>query len=207
MKATTKIQATRIAEAGARKMTADKYTIKPSAIKALAATMFTVVNLETSKRYTVSIEEGKTFCSCPFFQENKEHAICKHVLPLPRGSGGPRPVGSRGRRLRHLRPLPVAKPGRESRPLPARPTRPHQASNPHPKGHPNRAHHHRHRPRPHAEQPDRAVSAAAQSPAALALRHTSAMASAASLASAGYSSVRPSERHIGPEGRRPSAAA
>jgi predicted nucleic acid-binding Zn finger protein len=79
MKATTKIQATRIAEAGAHKMTADKYAIKPSTITALAATMFTVVNLETGKRYTVSIAEGKTFCSCPFYQENKEHGQCKHV--------------------------------------------------------------------------------------------------------------------------------
>lgn len=80
MKATSKIQATRIAEAGARKMTADKYAIKPSAIKSLAATMFTVVNLKSGKRYTVSIEEGKTFCSCPFFQDNREHGVCKHTV-------------------------------------------------------------------------------------------------------------------------------
>ncbi len=79
MKATTLTEATRIAEAGARKMTAAKYTIKASTIKRLAATTFTVTNHETGKKYTTSVDPEKTFCTCPYFRENREFRICKHI--------------------------------------------------------------------------------------------------------------------------------
>ncbi len=79
MKAATLTQATKIAQAGARKMTADKYTLKPSSFKSLIGKQFRVVNLETGARYTTSIDPKKTFCSCPFFQENKEFGTCKHI--------------------------------------------------------------------------------------------------------------------------------
>jgi hypothetical protein len=48
MKATTKIQAERIAAVGAAKMSADKYTIKGSTLKSLRGVQFTVVNNETA---------------------------------------------------------------------------------------------------------------------------------------------------------------
>ncbi len=80
MKATTKTQAERIAIAGWLKMTADKYTVKPSAIKGLIGKQFRIVNLEAEVTYHTSIDPKKTFCTCPFFQENKQFSICKHVL-------------------------------------------------------------------------------------------------------------------------------
>ncbi len=80
MKATTKMQAERIAQAGAAKMSAEKYTIKNSAFAALYGRQFMVINRESGARYTVSIDPEKTFCACPFFQENREFGICKHLV-------------------------------------------------------------------------------------------------------------------------------
>ncbi len=63
MKATTKIQAERIARAGAAKMMAEKYTIKNSAFKALYGKQFTIINNESGARYTTSIDPQNTFCT------------------------------------------------------------------------------------------------------------------------------------------------
>ena len=80
MTATTQTQASRIAQAGARKMTADKYTVKNTTIAALYGKSFTVINHETGARYTTSIDPAKMFCSCGFFQENREFGTCKHLV-------------------------------------------------------------------------------------------------------------------------------
>jgi len=79
MTATTQTQASRIAQAGARKMTADKYTLKNTTIAALYGTSFIVIKHETKTRYITSIDPAKTFCTCPFFRENREFGTCKHV--------------------------------------------------------------------------------------------------------------------------------
>ena len=79
MKATTKTQAERIAKAGAKKMNAETHTIKGSSIKSLIGKQFTITNNESGERYTTSIDPKKTYCSCPFFQENKEFGVCKHI--------------------------------------------------------------------------------------------------------------------------------
>ena len=79
MKAATTIQAEKIARAGWLKMTAEKYTVKACTIKSLIGKQFTIINHENGKRYTTSIDPKKTFCSCPFFQENKEFGVCKHI--------------------------------------------------------------------------------------------------------------------------------
>jgi len=80
MKATSKQQAERIAKAGAAKMTAETHLIKPSSIKRWAGVQFTFVNLESGARYTTSIDPANTFCSCPFYRENREHKACKHIV-------------------------------------------------------------------------------------------------------------------------------
>lgn len=80
MKATTKIQAERIAEAGFNKMTAEKYQTKGSSIKALIGKQYTIVNKESGDRYTVSVDPNQTYCTCKFFRENREHGTCKHIL-------------------------------------------------------------------------------------------------------------------------------
>jgi predicted nucleic acid-binding Zn finger protein len=81
IKATTKIQAEKIAAAGARKMVEQGYRIQNSSIKSLYNKQFRIVKAgEKVAAYTASIEEGKVYCSCPFFQENKEFQVCKHIL-------------------------------------------------------------------------------------------------------------------------------
>ena len=79
MKATTKIQAERIAKAGAAKITAETHEIKPSPFKRLIGEQFTYINRASGARYTTSITPSRTFCACPFFRENREFGICKHI--------------------------------------------------------------------------------------------------------------------------------
>jgi predicted nucleic acid-binding Zn finger protein len=79
MKAATWIQAQMIAKAGARKMGPGNYSLLPSKFKALYGKQFTIVNNASEARYITSIEEGKTFCTCPFFKENREFGTCKHI--------------------------------------------------------------------------------------------------------------------------------
>ncbi len=79
MKATTKIQAERVAKAGAAKMNALTHTMKDCSIKRLRGIQFTIINNDNAARYTVSIDPAKTFCGCPFFRENREFGACKHI--------------------------------------------------------------------------------------------------------------------------------
>ena len=79
MKCSSKVQATKIAEAGTRKMTAEKYSVKASGFRSLRGVSWTIVNRESGARYAVSIDPANTFCSCPFFAENREFGICKHT--------------------------------------------------------------------------------------------------------------------------------
>ena len=82
MKAATKIQAERIAKSGAAKMNALTHAVKDSSLKALRGKQFTITNNKTGARYTTSIDPAKTFCACPFYQENREFGICKHIEHL-----------------------------------------------------------------------------------------------------------------------------
>jgi predicted nucleic acid-binding Zn finger protein len=80
MVCTTKIQAERVAKAGAAKMDAQGYCIENSGFRALYNRQFRIFKgNEKTSAYTVSIEEGKTFCTCAFFRGNREFGTCKHI--------------------------------------------------------------------------------------------------------------------------------
>ncbi len=74
MKATTKIQAEKIAEAGAAKMTGE-YTFRPFPM----STKSGHVVKGDDTRYTVST--FKNSCNCPFYRENRELPKKKGELP------------------------------------------------------------------------------------------------------------------------------
>jgi hypothetical protein len=80
MKCTSKVQAERIAKAGAAKMDREGYRIANSGVKALYNQQFRIIKSgEKAAAYIVGIAEGKTFCQCPFYRENAEFGTCKHI--------------------------------------------------------------------------------------------------------------------------------
>jgi hypothetical protein len=72
---TTKIQAERVAKAGAAKMDALGYDYKRSAH---VGYILYVTNPEGA-RYRVSLNPQGANCSCKFFDENRAHGVCKHI--------------------------------------------------------------------------------------------------------------------------------
>lgn len=81
MKCTTKAQAEAIAKAGSFKMYEGKnYTMDAQVafLPRLAQTRFWITNLDSKARYNVNTYQG--ICNCPFFLENREFGVCKHLL-------------------------------------------------------------------------------------------------------------------------------
>jgi hypothetical protein len=80
MKCTSKVQAERIAKAGAAKMDREGYRIENSGLGTLYNKQFRVHRADAATAaYAVCIESGKTFCQCAFYRENKEFGTCKHI--------------------------------------------------------------------------------------------------------------------------------
>ncbi len=78
MKATTQIQATRVAEAGAKKMEREGYTFTSQVdfLPIANQTRFTVKKADGT-RYNVNLHSET--CNCPFYRENSEFKACKHL--------------------------------------------------------------------------------------------------------------------------------
>ncbi len=76
MKATTKIQAERVAAAGAAKMSGQGYTFRLYAGHDGAGH---VINPQ-GDRYRVNTQAG--VCNCPFYRENWQFGTCKHLVWL-----------------------------------------------------------------------------------------------------------------------------
>lgn len=74
-----KKQAERVAATGAAKMTAEKYEIKGASLRSLAGKQYRVVNRETGVTYHTSVDPKATWCTCPFFRDNRAHGTCKHI--------------------------------------------------------------------------------------------------------------------------------
>jgi hypothetical protein len=78
MVCTSKVMAERVAKYGAEKMDATKYQIKGAGFKNLIGKSYTVINRESGKKYSVSVDRPS--CSCKFYQSNKEYKTCKHIV-------------------------------------------------------------------------------------------------------------------------------
>ena len=77
MKAQTKTQAQRIAYFGAKKMQEGGYHIRPTRWVGNVD----VVKDGDGRAYSVRVGARNVpdTCNCPFFRENAEHGVCKHI--------------------------------------------------------------------------------------------------------------------------------
>ena len=75
MKATNKIEASRIAYFGMRKM----YQQGGYALENTKDPLKKWVVKEDGAMYLVSVKPEARRCDCPFFEENAEFAVCKHI--------------------------------------------------------------------------------------------------------------------------------
>ena len=73
MKCSSKVQAERIAKAGAAKMAGQGYRIQRSRF---TPGSFCVIKADGTNHL---VDTVRTFCSCPFFAENREFGTCKHL--------------------------------------------------------------------------------------------------------------------------------
>jgi len=79
MVCTSKIQAETVAGYGAEKM-GRNYQIAENPFTEGTFRAWKVTNLGTGVTYRVNLTEGNTFCTCPFFRENKQFCTCKHIV-------------------------------------------------------------------------------------------------------------------------------
>jgi len=79
MVATSKIQAERVAQAGARKMEAQGYTFTRSAAN---PGVFRIIKPEGGFYFVQDGPNMEPHCMCPFFADNSAFGTCKHIAWL-----------------------------------------------------------------------------------------------------------------------------